>query len=104
MIEDIVADILEMPCLTEDDVVYDGSFCCTPILTSGIRGNGKLQSTYDMYAIDIFKESKQELISNTKKIFKNIDKTRYICGDPNYEYERNAHLWRATLNISELEG
>lgn len=99
-----VEGVLDIPYLTEEDVLYNGSFCVTPIASTGIRGNGKVRQMNTHSALDLFYTDKIELVENTQALIKALSENGYVCQDPTYSYEKNGNLWRASINIIEIGG
>lgn len=95
---------LNAPYLTEKDTLCDGCFCVTPILSSGIKGNGVIQHLNTTYALDIFYADEIELVGKTKELIILLSRSGYICQDPSYNYEKNVGLWRGNINITGIGG
>ena len=103
MIEKIITDKLNMPCLNDEDEIYDKTFVSTPILTNGLFGNGAVKGRYICKSIDIFMSNRDELKSTSIGIVEEVRKNGYVCSEINFQYEKNAGLWRATFTAYEME-
>lgn len=95
---------LNVPYLTEDDTLCDGCFCVTPILSSGIRGNGVVQHMNTAQALDIFYADKMELVEKAQALAITLSKNGYVCQDLSYTHEKNVRLWRANTYITGKGG
>lgn len=85
-------------------MILDGSFALTPYASKGLRGNGQIQSCVDYYACNLFMKDKRQLVKKVKKIWRCLQKQKgYACDDPDYTYEKEGKIWRATLRIQALE-
>lgn len=101
---ELVKEKINAAYLKEDQAVTDGTFVATPVLTTGIRGNGRTRSRVTQVALDFFYENKIESINKANEIKKILEEAHYICTDPSFSYERNACMYRITLQVNCFEG
>lgn len=99
---DTIRKELSIPYISEEDTVMDGSFLVSPIITNGIKGDGKFQSVYDLVVVDLFFSDKRDALKASRKMLGALP-DKYIIGNPDYTYEKNCKMWRMTVNIS-IEG
>lgn len=95
---------MEIPYISEEDTVMDGSFTLAPVISNGLRGNGMIQSEIDYYAVNLFYSDKKELVADTKKLCSTLLQEGMICDTPNYTYEREGGIWRGMLRVGQIGG
>ncbi|MCM1467498.1 MAG: hypothetical protein NC086_05070 [Alistipes sp.] len=82
----------------------DGSFTLTPIISSGLRGNGVIQSDIDYYSVNLFYSDKTELVIHAKGLRNRLLQEGMICDTPSYTYEREGGIWRGMLQVGQIGG
>jgi len=82
----------------------DGSFTLEPYISSGLRGNGLIQSEVDYYAVNLFYSDKATLVANAKLLCRNLLQNGNMCDTPSYTYEREGKIWRGTLRVGIIGG
>ncbi len=99
-----IKNILEVPYISEEDTVMDGSFTMEPVISGGLRGNGTIQSSIDYYMVNLFYSDKKELVVNTKRLCSELLHMGMICDTPDYTYEKEGRIWRGRLRVGIVGG
>lgn len=99
-LKDLIVSTLEIPYIDESTPVFDGSFTMTPIYNNGLSGNGIVKTSTTTLNADLFYEDKINCVNSAVKLWKAISETKGMASEaPDYTYEENAQMWRATLSI-----
>ena len=100
---ELTQELLSIPYIEENSPVFDGSFCFTPYMADGLMGNGNVLSMSTRAYIDLFYRDKDVCVSSALSLWKSINATQGMTAEaPDYTYEENAKLWRASLPIETI--
>ena len=99
-LKELIVSILGIPYIDEATPVFDGSFTLSPYIADGLSGNGEVMSTTTKLYVELFYNDKFTLVENALKLWKEISKAKGIAVEsPDYTYEANAQMWRASLSV-----
>lgn len=99
-LKELIVSILGIPYIDEATPVFDGSFTLSPYIADGLSGNGEVMSTTTKLYIELFYVDKFVLVENALKLWSEISKAKGMAIEsPEYTYEANAQMWRASLQV-----
>lgn len=99
-LKDLIVLTLGIPYIDEETPVFDGSFTLSPYIADGLSGNGEVMSTTTKLYVELFYTDKFTLVENALKLWKEISKAKGMAVEsPDYTYEANAQMWRASLSV-----
>lgn len=97
-----IKNILQIPLISEGDVILPPCFTCQILFDNGLKGDGMEQINTVVYQINIFADTESEV----KKLVGVLKKNLTVCeamGNPLYSYERNAKCNRCVFNLEMIE-
>lgn len=95
---------LQIPEITEDDVILDGSMIVTPLMSGSLKGNGANVSNHDYIRVYLFFKSKKEIMEKAKLAVKTVQENHMTSTDPDYEFEKEGKIWRALFTVQVIGG
>ena len=100
---ELTQNLLSIPYIEENSPVFDGSFCLSPYMADGLIGDGNVVSMSTKAYIELFYESKTDCVEAALSLWREISSTKGMAAEaPDYTYEENAKLWRASLPIETI--
>lgn len=101
---DYIKGLLNIPYITEGDTVLNGCFAVEPFGVSALRANaGEVVSVSTHYSVELFFNSKEELLEASEALFRNINSINGYTSGPVYSFDRSSGFWQGVLNIEYLE-
>lgn len=101
-----ISELLNIPYISEDDVVdRHGCFTLTPLLSSGLVGDGAPAHEDDHIRVNVFYANQFTMMKKTKELRKELLKLhKVIVSDPSYTYEKEWKVWRAMMTVISIGG
>lgn len=99
-LEQIISDALNIPCISEDNAVFDGSFNTEPWMSSAFNGNGEPLLITDHVSINLFYADKKDAIDSVHELLPILSHNKVVASTPDYTRQEQAQLWMATINVN----
>lgn len=101
---ELITQTLQIPYLTEQDTVYDGSYTLIPYMSTSIKGNGKTVNENDYASVELFYKNKFTALEEVKRLKRTLEDNHYVCENPEIIREDNGDIYRASMNVISIGG
>lgn len=100
--KDRIKNILQIPFISDGDVVLTPCFTCQLLFEDGLKGDGRKKVGTVTYQVNILADKEPEAKEFVKILEENLTECEAI-NNISYSYERSAKCNRCKLNLEKIE-